>query len=193
MRRNRKSGALGLWMNGQRVGSWVVSAQGEHQLHYDETWLASPLGRPISLSMPLRPGLRRRPADPARWRNTASHRGHSVRAAFRRTGGRTSGRHADSPCLYAGRRQPPDFDCRRAGKDGPPLALGELVPPARCQADDPYFQTADGADAGWHRFVNFRRERAYHLSGFGPLEELGQRQCADSAPQQETEAAFEPG
>ncbi|MBO3713240.1 MAG: hypothetical protein J5X22_23030 [Candidatus Accumulibacter sp.] len=32
----------------------------------------------------------------------------------------------------------------------------------------------------------------YHLSGFGPLEELGQRQCADSAPQQETEAAFEP-
>ena len=35
--------------------------------------------------------------------------------------------------------------------------------------------------------------RPYHLSGFGPLEELGQRQCADSAPQQETEAAFEPG
>jgi len=55
MRHTRKSGALGLWMNGQPVGSWVVTAQGEHQLHYDETWLASPLGRPISLSMPLRP------------------------------------------------------------------------------------------------------------------------------------------
>lgn len=55
MRRTRKSGALGLWMNGQRVGAWIVTAQGEHQLHYDETWLASPLGRPISLSMPLRP------------------------------------------------------------------------------------------------------------------------------------------
>ncbi|MBS1190076.1 MAG: toxin HipA [Rhodocyclaceae bacterium] len=55
MARARKSGALGLWMNGQRVGTWVVTAQGEHQLHYDEAWLASPLGRPISLSMPLRP------------------------------------------------------------------------------------------------------------------------------------------
>jgi HipA-like protein len=55
MRRTRKSGVLGLWMNGQRVGSWRVTAQGKHQLHYDETWLASPLGRPLSLSLPLRP------------------------------------------------------------------------------------------------------------------------------------------
>jgi serine/threonine-protein kinase HipA len=55
MRQVKKSGALGLWMNGQRVGSWIVTAQGEHQLHYDENWLASPLGRPLSLSMPLRP------------------------------------------------------------------------------------------------------------------------------------------
>lgn len=55
MRRPKKSGALHLWMNGQRVGTWVVTAQGEHELHYDEAWLASPLGRPISLSMPLRP------------------------------------------------------------------------------------------------------------------------------------------
>lgn len=55
MRRTRKSGALGLCMNGQRVGTWVVTGQGEHQLHYDETWLASPLGRPLSLSLPLRP------------------------------------------------------------------------------------------------------------------------------------------
>lgn len=55
MRPARKSGVLGLWMNGQRVGTWRVTAQGEHQLHYDESWLASPLGRPLSLSMPLRP------------------------------------------------------------------------------------------------------------------------------------------
>ena len=55
IQRPRKSGALGLWMNGQRVGVWVLTAQGEHQLHYDETWLASPLGRPLSLSLPLRP------------------------------------------------------------------------------------------------------------------------------------------
>jgi serine/threonine-protein kinase HipA len=43
MRRTKKSGALSLWMNGQRVGAWIVTAQGEHELHYDETWLASPL------------------------------------------------------------------------------------------------------------------------------------------------------
>ena len=30
MRRAKKSGALGLWMNGQRVGTWSVTAQGEH-------------------------------------------------------------------------------------------------------------------------------------------------------------------
>lgn len=55
MRRPKRSGTLSLWMNGQRVGTWTVTAQGEHVLHYDEAWLASPLGRPISLSMPLRP------------------------------------------------------------------------------------------------------------------------------------------
>lgn len=56
-------------MNGQRVGTWSVTAQGEHELHYDETWLASPLGRPISLSMPLRPA-------------TAPYKGDLVRNYF---------------------------------------------------------------------------------------------------------------
>ncbi len=69
MRRTKKSGALSLWMNGQRVGTWSVTAQGEHELHYDETWLASPLGRPISLSMPLRPA-------------TAPYKGDLVRNYF---------------------------------------------------------------------------------------------------------------
>ena len=55
MRHAKNSGALSLWMNGQRVGTWVVTARGEHELHYDEAWLALPIGRPISLSMPLRP------------------------------------------------------------------------------------------------------------------------------------------
>ncbi len=69
MRRTKKSGALSLWMNSQRVGTWVVTAQGEHELHYDETWIASPLGRPISLSMPLRPA-------------TAPYKGDLVRNYF---------------------------------------------------------------------------------------------------------------
>ncbi len=55
MGRPRKAVALGLWMNGERVGTWRVSASGEHELRYDPAWIDSPLGRPVSLSMPLRP------------------------------------------------------------------------------------------------------------------------------------------
>jgi serine/threonine-protein kinase HipA len=43
-------------MNGERVGAWRVSARGEHELEYDAAWMASSRGRPVSLSMPLRPG-----------------------------------------------------------------------------------------------------------------------------------------
>lgn len=55
MASRRKTLELALWMNGERVGTWRVTAQGEHELHYDKAWIDSPLGRPISLSMPLRP------------------------------------------------------------------------------------------------------------------------------------------
>lgn len=56
MGRRRKSVRLGLWMNGLQVGTWDVDSTGRHQLVYSEDWLASDLGRPVSLSMPLRPG-----------------------------------------------------------------------------------------------------------------------------------------
>lgn len=55
MPRPAKRVALDLWMNGARVGVWRVSAKGEHELDYDAAWMESPKGRPISLSMPLRP------------------------------------------------------------------------------------------------------------------------------------------
>ena len=42
-------------MNGEYVGLWRVDAKGEHELRYDRAWLESPRGRPVSLSMPLRP------------------------------------------------------------------------------------------------------------------------------------------
>lgn len=42
-------------MNGQHAGMWRVNARGDHALHYDPAWVDSPLGRPVSLSMPLRP------------------------------------------------------------------------------------------------------------------------------------------
>jgi serine/threonine-protein kinase HipA len=69
MRRPKRPGALSLWMNGQRVGTWNVTAQGGHELHYDEAWLVSPRARPISLSMPLRP-------------TTAPYKGDLVRNYF---------------------------------------------------------------------------------------------------------------
>lgn len=55
MGRPRKAVALSLWMNGEHVGLWRVTARGEHELHYNAAWVDSPLGRPVSLSMPLRP------------------------------------------------------------------------------------------------------------------------------------------
>ena len=61
--------ALGLWMNGEFVGTWRLGAGGEYVLEYDAAWKASPQGRPLSLSLPFTPG-------------TAPHRGEVVRAYF---------------------------------------------------------------------------------------------------------------
>jgi serine/threonine-protein kinase HipA len=55
MGRRRKSIRLSLWMNGIGVGTWHVDSAGRHHLVYDEDWLESERGRPVSLSMPLRP------------------------------------------------------------------------------------------------------------------------------------------
>ncbi len=46
--------ALDVWMNGERVGRWT-HARGEDRFEYHSEWLESPLRRPLSLSMPLRP------------------------------------------------------------------------------------------------------------------------------------------
>ena len=51
--RPRRQRALDAWMNGQRVGRWIVSAQGMHSFAYDAAWPASPQARPLSLSLPL--------------------------------------------------------------------------------------------------------------------------------------------
>ncbi len=56
MGRRRKSIRLCVWMNGIPVGTWEVDSGGRHRFTYDDNWMASELGRPISLSMPLRPG-----------------------------------------------------------------------------------------------------------------------------------------
>jgi serine/threonine-protein kinase HipA len=55
MGRRRRSVRLSLWMNGVAVGTWEVDSAGRHHLAYDAGWLESERGRPVSLSMPLRP------------------------------------------------------------------------------------------------------------------------------------------
>lgn len=50
--------ALGIWMNGLRVGRWEISRTGAHSLVYDPGWLASEHVRPLSLSLPFTPDLR---------------------------------------------------------------------------------------------------------------------------------------
>lgn len=60
---------LGLWMNGEFVGTWWIGSGSEDVLEYHADWRASPQGRPLSLSLPLTPG-------------TTTHRGEVVRAYF---------------------------------------------------------------------------------------------------------------
>ena len=53
MGRRSHSQALSIWANGERVGTWRVTGRGADELHYDEGWLESESGRPLSLSLPL--------------------------------------------------------------------------------------------------------------------------------------------
>lgn len=68
MGRRSHTRRLALWMNGEAVGSWSASPQGD-ELHYDDRWLVSAQARPLSLSLPFTPGNR-------------PHRGAVVRAYF---------------------------------------------------------------------------------------------------------------
>lgn len=53
MGRRSHSQTLMLWANGERVGRWTLTARGGMELQYDSAWMASPRGRPISLSLPF--------------------------------------------------------------------------------------------------------------------------------------------
>jgi serine/threonine-protein kinase HipA len=55
MGRPSKSQTLGLWANGVRVGRWTIPARGDMALHYDDDWVRSDQGRPLSLSLPFNP------------------------------------------------------------------------------------------------------------------------------------------
>lgn len=53
MGRRLHSQTLTLWANGEHVGRWTLTARGDMELEYASTWLTSPRGRPISLSLPF--------------------------------------------------------------------------------------------------------------------------------------------
>jgi len=55
MGRRSHSQTLGLWSNGERVGRWTIPARGDMELHYDDAWVRSDVGRPLSLSLPFNP------------------------------------------------------------------------------------------------------------------------------------------
>ena len=55
MGRVSKTRRLGVWMNGERVGSWSIRSNGVHEFRYETTWLEFHDTRPISLSLPLVP------------------------------------------------------------------------------------------------------------------------------------------
>lgn len=55
MARPSKSRALSVWMNGERVGTWLTHPARPDEFRYAPEWLIADGARPISLSMPLRP------------------------------------------------------------------------------------------------------------------------------------------
>ncbi|SMG59169.1 type II toxin-antitoxin system HipA family toxin [Paraburkholderia susongensis] len=56
MARATHSRALSVWANGERVGVWRLPTRGQMEFAYDLPWIASPAGRPLSLSLPFTPG-----------------------------------------------------------------------------------------------------------------------------------------
>jgi len=46
---------LWVWMNGERVGTWLRNRTGSHRFVYEASWLTSARTRPLSLSLPITP------------------------------------------------------------------------------------------------------------------------------------------
>lgn len=55
MARQPTTQALTVWMNGERVGTWVAGRNEAQTFSYAEEWIRARATRPISLSMPLGP------------------------------------------------------------------------------------------------------------------------------------------
>lgn len=53
MARPSRKRALGVWLNGIRVGTWSIGGSSVHEFQYKASWLDHARARPISLSIPL--------------------------------------------------------------------------------------------------------------------------------------------
>lgn len=53
MVRRSSSQPLAVWTNGELVGRWTPATRRPMELRYEDSWLASPSARPLSLSLPL--------------------------------------------------------------------------------------------------------------------------------------------
>jgi serine/threonine-protein kinase HipA len=51
--RRPRSRELSVWANGVRMGAWRLPTRGQMELAYDPEWVASDVGRPLSLSLPI--------------------------------------------------------------------------------------------------------------------------------------------
>ena len=69
MGRRSQTRTLKLWMNGEFVGTWSLLPHAAETLRYADSWVTSPQGRPLSLSLPFTPG-------------NQPHRGDAVRTYF---------------------------------------------------------------------------------------------------------------
>ncbi len=57
-----KQNKLNIWMNGIYIGFWQRRL-GVEELHYDQAWVDSEQGRPLSLSLPFTPGNQKHRGD----------------------------------------------------------------------------------------------------------------------------------
>ncbi len=53
MGRPSSTQALSVWTNGVRVGTWRIGGRSGMELQYERGWMQSPMGRPLSLSLPF--------------------------------------------------------------------------------------------------------------------------------------------
>ena len=53
MARRSSSQPLAVWTNGELVGRWTPATRRPMELRYEDSWLASPSARPLSLSLPF--------------------------------------------------------------------------------------------------------------------------------------------